>query len=646
MALGKRARATVEPHEGKSNSIHAIPKAVAHSSSEIAFASRKRRARTPIIHQDDQDASLSRASRATLKSSKPDGPTNGCQIHSQRSSTTKQVVRNGRPVLSSTKANIQKKPDHDYGSDVLRQSEQLETPKSLRFKDVLSENTPTTPKHRIRVGAKAFSTPSTIRTSVTPTSRSQSVYSAPRQLFSQGSTPDRLIGREDERQQLHAFVTDAVSKNRGGCLYISGPPGTGKSAIVEEVLQNNSSNESLKISNVNCVSMKSAKDVFAKLVQDFCANKTSVNTAEKALSSLFIPKKASDTVYLVMLDEIDHLLATDLEALYSLFEWSLGPKSQLLLLGIANALDLTDRFLPRLKARNLKPQLLSFRPYTAPQIASIITTRLQSLIPAGSDTAPTYTPFLHPAAIQLCSKKVASQTGDLRKAFEIVRRAIDRIERETLSKEAQDQSPIPKTTALPSPPSSSPLKPPTPTQTPHHHKSSLLSHLTPSTAPRATISHLASITSSIFNSSGTAPRLSSLNLQQKAALCTLLSAEKKRTRRINDPFSTPTKSGKAPTANELWGVYVGLCKNGDGMLHPLTATEFRDVVASLEGLGLVGEVKGGFTPSRMGRGRGGGGIGGEGVGLSSLVSEREMVDVLEKGGAEKGMLRGLLMGEA
>jgi cell division control protein 6 len=108
------------------------------------------------------------------------------------------------------------------------------------------------------------------------------------------------------------------------------------------------------------------------------------------------------------------------------------------------ALDLTDRFLPRLKARKLKPQLLPFLPYTAPQIASIITTRLQSLLPENGErgtVAAGYVPFLHPAAIQLCSKKVASQTGDLRKVFDICRRAIDLIESETKQKYQESLDP-------------------------------------------------------------------------------------------------------------------------------------------------------------------------------------------------------------
>ena len=48
--------------------------------------------------------------------------------------------------------------------------------------------------------------------------------------------------------------------------------------------------------------------------------------------------------------------------------------------GIANTLDLTDRILPRLQAREkCKPQLLNFAPYTKNQIATILQDRLNQV---------------------------------------------------------------------------------------------------------------------------------------------------------------------------------------------------------------------------------------------------------------------------
>ncbi len=48
--------------------------------------------------------------------------------------------------------------------------------------------------------------------------------------------------------------------------------------------------------------------------------------------------------------------------------------------GIANALDLTDRILPRLQARpSCRPQLLNFPPYSKDQLVAVLQARLKQV---------------------------------------------------------------------------------------------------------------------------------------------------------------------------------------------------------------------------------------------------------------------------
>ena len=52
------------------------------------------------------------------------------------------------------------------------------------------------------------------------------------------------------------------------------------------------------------------------------------------------------------------------DVLYTLFEWTFTPGSRLVLVGVANALDLTERILPRLQAKaQRKPRTMNFAPY-------------------------------------------------------------------------------------------------------------------------------------------------------------------------------------------------------------------------------------------------------------------------------------------
>ena len=49
--------------------------------------------------------------------------------------------------------------------------------------------------------------------------------------------PDQLLGRETEHEQILKFIQNAIQSETGRGLYISGQPGTGKSATINNVLK-------------------------------------------------------------------------------------------------------------------------------------------------------------------------------------------------------------------------------------------------------------------------------------------------------------------------------------------------------------------------------------------------------------------------
>ncbi|EFY86854.1 AAA ATPase [Metarhizium acridum] len=524
------------------------------------------------------------------------------------------------------------------------------TPSTPRHRDVLSAY-PTTPRHAVMSAGKLFKrltpnsplSPSTIQT----------IYHSARQLFSRGAEPGQLIGRESERMELIKFLNRCSSSTPSGCLYVSGAPGTGKSAMITEMTRGFSEKEGIKSVYINCMSIKSSKDLYTTLLTELGedANASSESEAILTLQLAFCPKTKSSSVYLIVLDEIDHIMTMGLESLYRVFEWSLQKSSRLALIGIANALDLTDRFLPRLKSKNLKPDLLPFLPYTAAQVKNIITTRLKSLMPEAGKEG--YVPFIHPAAIELCSRKVASQTGDLRKAFEICRRALDLIETETRSKHEEEA----REKLLQMTPSKRPLGENMngaagvgSARSVLQIMAGSLKSLTAETAPRASIGHLNKVTAAAF-SNGTTQRLKTLNLQQKVALCALTAYENRSRalmRASNTP-ATPSKSQSlAPTIKTLFDTYCQLCTR-DSLLHPLSSSEFREVVGSLETLGLIAAVDGkngsfnmAQTPSKRGRKST---VGSEGEKrVASCTGEKEIQSVAD--GPAAGILRSILSGEA
>ncbi len=120
------------------------------------------------------------------------------------------------------------------------------------------------------------------------------------------------------------------------------------------------------------------------------------------------------------MDELDKLSTRDQSILYSLFELTALKDSHLILIGLANALDLTDRSLIRLQSRlQFKPVLLNFPPYSKQDITTILSQRIKEVLADDIDNV------IAPSALQYLSGKISSTTGDLRKAMDICRRAIE-----------------------------------------------------------------------------------------------------------------------------------------------------------------------------------------------------------------------------
>lgn len=94
--------------------------------------------------------------------------------------------------------------------------------------------------------------------------------------------------------------------------------------------------------------------------------------------------------------------------LYNLFEWPTRRNARLVVVGIANTMDLPERLLPKIHSR-LGLGRIVFAPYRQEQIQEIVRSRLQGL-DAFMDLA-----------VELAARKVASWSGDVRRALQICR---------------------------------------------------------------------------------------------------------------------------------------------------------------------------------------------------------------------------------
>ena len=85
------------------------------------------------------------------------------------------------------------------------------------------------------------------------------------------------------------------------------------------------------------------------------------------------PEVTQTKVFLV--DELDYLITRDQSVLYNLFDWPQRKNANLVIIGIANTLDLPEQFIARVSSRIGNTRLI-FTPYSSAEILEIINQRV------------------------------------------------------------------------------------------------------------------------------------------------------------------------------------------------------------------------------------------------------------------------------
>ncbi|XP_042178344.1 origin recognition complex subunit 1 isoform X3 [Oncorhynchus tshawytscha] len=275
--------------------------------------------------------------------------------------------------------------------------------------------TPSTPRH---------ATPS-IPSRTVPARQPGNILEEARARLHVSSVPESLPCREQEFQDIYNFVESKVMDGTGGCMYISGVPGTGKTATIHEVircLQHASDMDEIptfRFIEINGMKMTDPHQAYVQILQKLTDQKVTADHAAALLEKRFsnpAPKKET-TVLLV--DELDLLWTRKQNVMYNLFDWPTRRHARLVVLTIANTMDLPERIMINRVASRLGLTRMSFQPYSFKQLQQIITSRLNKVKAFEED------------ALQLVSRKVAALSGDARRCLDICRRATEICEHST-----------------------------------------------------------------------------------------------------------------------------------------------------------------------------------------------------------------------
>uniref|UniRef100_A0A3Q4GEH5 Origin recognition complex subunit 1 n=1 Tax=Neolamprologus brichardi TaxID=32507 RepID=A0A3Q4GEH5_NEOBR len=273
----------------------------------------------------------------------------------------------------------------------------------------ISPGTPKTPRH---------ATPSIPIRSL-QTQQPANILEEARTRLHVSSVPESLPCREQEFQDIYSFVESKIIDNTGGCMYISGVPGTGKTATVHEVircLQHAADMDeipSFHFIEINGMKMTDPHQAYVQILQKLTGQKATPDHAAVLLEKRFSNLAPRKETIVLLVDELDLLWTRKQNVMYNLFDWPTRRHARLVVLTIANTMDLPERILINRVASRLGLTRMSFQPYSFKQLQEIIMSRLNKLKAFEED------------ALQLASRKVAALSGDARRCLDICRRATE-----------------------------------------------------------------------------------------------------------------------------------------------------------------------------------------------------------------------------
>ncbi|KAG8237610.1 hypothetical protein J437_LFUL012409 [Ladona fulva] len=217
------------------------------------------------------------------------------------------------------------------------------------------------------------------------------------------SIPNCLPCREQEFTSIYSFVEDKILDGAGGCMYVCGVPGTGKTATVREVvrqLQDAASRgviPAFEYGEVNGMKVTEPRKAYSEVLRVLTGREgASSEEACELLDQRFSRPAPRRLPTLLLIDELDLLWTKRQDVVYNLMDWPNRDQSRLVVITIANTMDLPERILMGRVSSRLGLTRLTFHPYTFQQLQEIVMSRMKGI------------EAFDPDAVQLVASKVVS----------------------------------------------------------------------------------------------------------------------------------------------------------------------------------------------------------------------------------------------
>lgn len=230
---------------------------------------------------------------------------------------------------------------------------------------------------------------------------------ANKETLNEDFTPNRPICRESKIQELERFLVPALKKGCADNFLLVGPSGTGKTAVIKWIFENNFRERS---AYVNCWKQRTTHEVLMEILSIL---QIPVHGREPTGSlNKMIERVVKKRKIIVCLDEVDRL--KNLDVLYILARYGCG------LILISTSANALAHVTGRIKSSLVLTEIM-FPSYTTDELQEILQDRVE-------------TAFRHAA---FCEKliKIAAKAadGDARIGLKIIRKAGKKAQTKRLS---------------------------------------------------------------------------------------------------------------------------------------------------------------------------------------------------------------------